>query len=140
MSKSDNLGRFFQEDGRTVILPIDHGTAIPVPELGDPNRLIESVSGSVDGFVVNLGLAQAYREALRGSGVCLRTDCYKPTYPGNEDNGAFRLFTAEDAMSVGAHAMMNMCYPHHRRESDNLRECAAIISEGRDYSIPVIVP
>ena len=35
--------------------------------------------------------------------------------------------------------MMNMLYLHHRKESDNYRERAAIISEGREYGIPVIL-
>ncbi len=139
MSKTDNLGRFFKEDGKTVILPIDHGTVMPVPGMAKPGELIASVRESVDGFVVNLGVAEACREELTGKGVCLRTDGYKPTYPGNPDDGSYRLFTADDAESVGAHAMMNMCYLHHPRESDNFRECAAVISEGREAGIPVIL-
>ena len=73
MSKSENLSQFFQADGRTVILPIDHGTVIPVPGLERPSELIESLRDSVDGFVVNLGVAQACKDALEGKGICLRT-------------------------------------------------------------------
>ena len=118
MSKSENLKRFFGEDGRTVILPIDHGTAIPVPGLERPGELIESVKDSVDGYVVNYGVARECRESLKGKGVCLRVDCYKPAYPGNTDEGPYRLFTAEDALGVGAHSMMNMCYAHHANEAN----------------------
>ena len=35
-----NWDKFFK-DGKTVILPIDHGTVIPVPELNDTGELIE---------------------------------------------------------------------------------------------------
>ena len=139
MSKSDNLSKFFGEDARTVILPIDHGTVIPVQGLERPSDLIGSLRDSVDGFVVNLGVALACKDALEGKGICLRTNAYKPTYPGNPDDGSYRLFTAEDADRVGAHAMMNMCYLHHPRESDNFRECAAVISEGMESDIPVIL-
>lgn len=140
MSKEDNLKRFFQSDGKTVILPIDHGTVIPIEGLlRKPTELIEQVDAHVDGYVVNYGVAQACKAALSGSGVCLRTDCYKLTYPGNPDDGSYLLYTAEDADSLGAHAMMNMLYLHHRRESEQFRECAAIISEGREYGIPVIL-
>lgn len=140
MSKSENLGQFFKEDNRTVILPIDHGTVIPIDGLlRKPAELIEKVDKHVDGYVVNYGVAETCKEVLSGSGVCLRTDGYKPTYPGNEDDGSYRLYTAEDAEAFGAHAMMNMLYLHHRRESDNFRECAAIISEGRETGIPVIL-
>ena len=139
MSKSENLSQFFGEDGRTVILPIDHGTVIPVKGLEKPAELIGSLRESLDGFVVNLGIAIACKDALTGKGICLRTDGYKPTYPGNADMGSYRLFTADDAERVGAHAMMNMCYLHHPREADNFRECAAVISEGIESDIPVIL-
>ena len=43
---------FFGRDGKTVILPIDHGTAIPVPGMEDPIGLIEETSPHVDGYVV----------------------------------------------------------------------------------------
>ena len=66
MSKSENLSQFFGEDGRTVILPIDHGTVIPVQGLQKPAELIGSLRESVDGFVVNLGVAMACKDALAG--------------------------------------------------------------------------
>jgi DhnA family fructose-bisphosphate aldolase class Ia len=139
MTKSDYLNSFFQEDGRTVILPLDHGTAIPVPDMAPPGELIESVRDWVDGFVVNLGLARHCREQLSGKGVCLRTDVYKPALPGNPDPGPARIFTAEDAASAGAQAVMNMFYLHHPEEAANARECTALISECEEFGLPVII-
>ena len=60
-----NWDKFFK-DGKTVILPIDHGTVIPVPELNDTGELIEAVSPFVDGFVVNFGTARAFSDQLDG--------------------------------------------------------------------------
>jgi DhnA family fructose-bisphosphate aldolase class Ia len=139
MSKADNLKAFFQSDGRTVILPIDHGTVIPVQGLEKPGEVILSVKGFVDGFVVNLGVAQANKLELAGKGVCLRTDCYKPVYPGNPDMGSRRLFTCDDALMLGAHAVMNMCYPHHPHEFQNFKDCADLVSESLDTQTPVIL-
>ena len=139
MSKADNLKAFFQEDGRTVILPIDHGTAIPVRGLEKPKELISLLKDAVDGFVVSLGVAQHCKSELAGKGVCLRTDCYKPTYPGNPDNGPTRLYTCDDALMIGAHAIMNMCYPHHPYEGRNFTDCADLISESLDSQTPVIL-
>ncbi|MFK5921682.1 MAG: hypothetical protein QM496_05840 [Verrucomicrobiota bacterium] len=138
-SKSEYLNQFFQSDGRTVIAPIDHGTAIPVPELGNPSAVIESLNPFVDGYVVNLGLALACHEELSGKGLCLRTDCYKPTYADNEDTGPFRLYSPDEAEAVGAHAVMNMCYTHHRNETEIIRECAELISESLEADMPVIL-
>ncbi len=139
MAKSQNFSAFFQEDGRTVILPIDHGTAIPVPGLDRPDEVIESVRDWVDGFVVNFGVVRACQEQLAGKGVCMRTDLYKPAVEGNPDPGPVRLFTAADAASVDANAVMNMFYLHHPHESENACECATLISEAQEFGLQVIL-
>ena len=139
MSKVDNLKAFFQDDGRTIILPIDHGTAIPVTGLERPGEVISSVKNEVDGFVVSLGVAQACKTELSGKGICLRTDCYKPVYPGNPDTGPERILTCDEAQLIGAQAVMNMCYPHHSHEMKNFRDCSDLISESLDAQIPVIL-
>ena len=133
-----NWDKFFN-NGKTVILPIDHGTVIPVPELSNAGKLIEDVSPFVDGFVVNFGLARAYSEQLEGKGICFRTDVYKPSYKTNPDHGSYRSFTADDALSVGANAVMNMCYTNHQSEDRIYRECASLVSECIDSELPVIL-
>jgi len=132
--KEDRLNSFFRE-GRTLIVPIDHGHAIPVPGLEDPASLIEALNPYADGYVVNLGLGQAFAEQLEGKAVCLRTDVYKPDNPA----GAFVVYGAEEALQIGASAMMNMCFPMHKNEEGILRDCAHIISDGMDAEMPVIV-
>lgn len=138
MDREQNLSRFLQSDGRTVILPIDHGTIIPVPGLR-PVELIEELNPVVDGYVVNLGVAMAASDALADKGVCLRTDCYKPPYRDNLDEGSYRLYGADEALTVGANAMMNMLYSHHPNESGITREVAELISESLETDIPVIL-
>mgnify|MGYP000844874521 CR=1 FL=1 len=139
MDRDKNLSRFFQSDGRTVILPIDHGTAIPVTGMEDPIGLIEALNPVVDGYVVNLGLAFAAAEVLEGKGICLRTDCYKPRYRDNLDEGSYRLYGTEEALTVGAHAVMNMLYTHHPNEVGIFREAAELISESLEADVPVIL-
>ncbi|MEM9283538.1 MAG: hypothetical protein AAGA96_17070 [Verrucomicrobiota bacterium] len=138
MDRASNLSKFLQPDGHTVILPIDHGTVISVPEL-DPIATIETLNEVVDGFVVNLGVARAAADLFGEKGVCLRTDSYKPVYGDNVDEGSYRLYGADEALTVGAHAMMNMLYSHHPNEADNTREVAELISESLETDIPVIL-
>lgn len=138
MDRVTNLSRFLQSDGRTVILPIDHGTIIPVPTL-HPRELIEELNPVVDGYVVNLGVALNAADLLENKGICLRTDCYKPVYGDNVDEGSYRLYGADEAVTVGAHAMMNMLYSHHPNEADNAREVAELIAESLETDIPVIL-
>ena len=129
---NESLKHFFP-DGKTVIVPIDHGTAIPVPGLEHPAEVIESLKPWSDGFVVNGGILTACQEALKGKGICLRTDVYKP--PASP----YRIFDTEDAITLGAHAVMNMLYPHNENEAEITRECAYLIQQGRDTGIPSII-
>ncbi|NNE93603.1 MAG: hypothetical protein HKN23_18295 [Verrucomicrobiales bacterium] len=139
MTREENLSQFFGDDGNTVILPIDHGTAIPVPGMPDPVGLIEIMNPFVDGYVVNLGVGLAAMDQLSEKGVCFRTDVYKPPRAGQLDQGTYRIYGADEAEIVGANAMMNMLYHHHDGESDNFREVGELISEGFDSDIPVIL-
>jgi DhnA family fructose-bisphosphate aldolase class Ia len=139
MTREENMDRFFGRDGKTVILPIDHGTAIPVPGMEDPIGLIEETSPHVDGYVVNIGLALAAHEQLEDKGLCLRTDCYKPAYGDNEDEGAYRIFDAEHAELIGANAVMNMLYTNHSNEAGIFREAAELIGDSLDVDVPVIL-
>ncbi len=138
-TRKKNLSAFFQEDGKTVILPIDHGTAIPVPGLEEPGELIEAMNPVVDGYVVNLGTARACADELEGKGVCLRTDVYKPAHGDNEDLGAYQAFSAGLAETVEANAMMNMLYPHHPNEETITCECANLIEDSFEVDVPVIL-
>ena len=134
----NNWNKFFR-NGKTVILPIDHGTAIPVKGLESPTELIETVYPYVNGFVVNFGLARSFSDSLEGKGICFRTDIYKPPHEDNDDHGSYRVFTAEDGLSIGANAVMNMCYTHHPKEETIYRECAGLVSECIDSELPVIL-
>ncbi len=118
---------------------MDHGTAIAVPGLEDMGGAMERLGLYADGFVVNYGVARAFRGALSRKGVCLRADVYKPSLPGHEDHGAYRTYGAAEALAVGARAVMSMLYVHHPAEAQMFRENAALISECHAVGVPVIV-
>ena len=137
-SIQENLDHFFR-NGKTLIVPLDHGNAIPVDGLNDPARTIKALHPHVDGFVVNYGMASHFAAQLEGKGVCLRTDVYKPANEDQINSGSYAIYGPSDAQDVGAHAMMNMAYLHHENEQAILEDCAALISEGRDLCVPLIV-
>lgn len=139
MTKSDRLAQFFQSDGKTVIVPIDHGTAIPVPGLEQPAALIEALNPHADGYVVNYGVARACAAQLAGKGVCFRTDVYKPAHHDNPDSGSYLVYGAADALACGAGAVMNMLYLHHPNEPEIFREAADLIADCRRSGLPVIL-
>lgn len=124
---------------RTLILPIDHGTAIPVPGLRDLCGLIASVNPFYDGYVLNYGGVRAAGSGAQGRGICLRTDVYKPGYGENSNRGSYQVYGATEAVRLGAHAVMNMLYVHHEEEDRIFAEAAALISECHAVGLPVIL-
>jgi DhnA family fructose-bisphosphate aldolase class Ia len=137
MSRQDNLDTFFR-DGKTVILPIDHGVAIPVPGLENPFQLIEDVNPFVDGYVLNLGLALRTGDLLTGKGICLRTDVYNTRTTGR-GAGSINVYGLAEAEMVGATGVMNMLFPGGENEEVITQNCADLISESLDVDIPVIL-
>lgn len=140
---ASNLARFFRRsaDGtmRTLILPVDHGTAIPVPGLRDLAGLLGSVNSYYDGYVLNYGGVRAAATAARGRGICFRTDVYKPAHGDNPNRGSYQVYGATEAVRLGAHAVMNMLYVHHEEEDRIFAEAAVLISECHKAGLPVIL-
>ncbi|MBE7498618.1 MAG: hypothetical protein HS117_27075 [Verrucomicrobiaceae bacterium] len=137
MNRQENLEAFFR-DGKTVILPIDHGCAIPVPGLANPFALIEKVNPYVDGYVMNLGVALRAGDMLAGKGICLRADVYNTRTEGH-GAGSIGMWGCEEAEMVGANAVMTMLYPGIARENIHFQECADLIRGSLDTDIPVII-
>jgi DhnA family fructose-bisphosphate aldolase class Ia len=137
MSRQDNIETFFR-DGKTVILPIDHGVAIPVPGLENPFQLIEDLNPYVDGYVVNLGLALRTDDLLTGKGICLRTDVYNTRTTG-KGAGSINVYGMSEAEMVGATGVMNMLFTFSENEEAITQNCADLISESLDVDIPVIL-
>jgi DhnA family fructose-bisphosphate aldolase class Ia len=137
MNRQENLDTFFR-DGKTVILPIDHGVAIPVPALNNPFALIEAVNPYVDGYVLNLGLALRTGDLLTGKGICLRTDAYNGRLTGR-GAGSVPVYGLAEAEMVGASAVMNMLFPMSEYEDSSIQSCADLIRESMDIDIPVIL-
>lgn len=132
------LRHFLRPDGRTVILPIDHAVAIPVPGLENTAAVIESTAPHVDGFIVNYGVAREFADQLKGKAVCLRTDCYNTRSVG-DGAGAFPLFGGADAEAVGTNAMMNMLFTGADGEAASVRAAARLVQEGRASGTAVMI-
>lgn len=125
-----------------MIIPMDHGTIVPVPGLGNGRALIEALRDTADGFILNLGLAIAAEEELENKGVCLRTDCgntYIPKEMEHKPSGAYRIWNVETAYNAGATAVMSMCFPGHPNEAEIIRDCASLIEEGISCDLPVML-
>jgi DhnA family fructose-bisphosphate aldolase class Ia len=137
MTREEYLEHFFVNE-RTVILPIDHAVAIPVPGLEKPLDLIQRINPFVNGYVMNLGLAMRSVEVTAEKGICLRTDVYNTRTTG-DGAGSYQIYGCDTAESIGAHAVMNMLYPGAENEAIVAQSCADLVSQSIETDIPVII-
>src|SRR2546428_11380365 len=58
--KTRRLGRIFRDDGKTVIVPMDHGESVgPIQGLGDMRKTVNHVAkGGADAVLVHAGPAR----------------------------------------------------------------------------------
>jgi DhnA family fructose-bisphosphate aldolase class Ia len=137
MTREEHLDTIFRE-GRTVILPIDHGVAIPVPGLESPFELIQRVNPFVDCYVMNLGMVLRSTDLTAGKGVCLRTDVYNTRTTGR-GAGSIPVFGIDSAEMVGANAVMNMLFPFSENEEAITQSCADLVQQSLEADVPVIL-
>lgn len=106
MDKTRRMKRIFREDGKTLVVAMDHGTFNGASAgLENPGKTIEQiVAGGADAALVNFGVARRFAEELSGIGYIARLDL-PPTYLGVGHDSRI-AFDAEYALRMGADAVM----------------------------------
>ena len=68
VGKKRRLERIFREDGKSVIVPMDHGVTLgPVKGLRNMQEIIDKlVLGGTDGIVLHKGIAKKNRNSWNG--------------------------------------------------------------------------
>lgn len=141
--KAYRLGRIFAADGRTVILPVDHGTMLGrVQGLEDPVRLISAfLSAPCDGFLLGPGVAaqSVGMFARRSAPARLLTI---DTYWRGQSRGAHVLTIGigrAAALGVdGIKVLMPWDVPPEERAS-RAELIGRVISDAEPYGLPVMV-
>ncbi|MGH9067175.1 MAG: class I fructose-bisphosphate aldolase, partial [Acidimicrobiales bacterium] len=144
-NKAYRMGRIFGEDGRALVLPVDHGIMLGrVPGLEHPRRrLVELAEMGCDGFLMNRGLA-AQTEGMfarRGSPARLLTVDTFWREPGEAGSGAGLVASVEDAVRLGmdgVKALMAWNVPSRERQ-ETLSRLARLIAEADRWEVPVVV-
>ncbi|KUO77598.1 MAG: hypothetical protein APF77_03265 [Clostridia bacterium BRH_c25] len=132
------MNNIFKKDGKSFILAIDHGSGVNVlPELNNTGALIEkAVKGGVDGVLMTFGMASAYQKELGNAAMLLRMD--GGTSELNVTGSPMEvMYSVEDAIRVGADAVLCMGFPGATQEEVSLKGIAGLVSEGLKWNIPV---
>ncbi|MDD4080969.1 MAG: aldolase [Eubacteriales bacterium] len=136
MTKS-RMRHFFQPDGRAFVLAMDHAALMPSPALKDPGHVIrEAVAGGVDGFLTTFGIVKAFSKDFGRTGIILRGDGGASAL--KKPMGRLEaLYSAEDALRLGADAMLVMGYPGSGNNEHTLGYLARLAADCDQWGLPL---
>jgi len=137
--KNLRLNRIFASDGRTVTIACDHaGYMGTIRGLEDPGSLIDILrTTGVDAVLTTMGVARAFSCRFGKLGLILRADGGSTTR-GPQTGAISRFFSVEDAVRLGADAVICMGMIGYPEESSSLQNLAALCAESAAWNLPVV--
>ena len=134
--KTRRLGRIFRDDGKTVIVPMDHGVSVgPIEGLVDVRKTVNHVAkGGADAILVHAGLAKTVDTAELG----LILHLSGATRLTNEPNWKMQLCTVKEAVRLGADAVSVHINVGSEHEQDMLDNFSRVLDKCDDYSMPLL--
>jgi len=103
IGKRKRMNRIFKNDGRTVVVPMDHGVTLgPIQGLVNMQETVEKLAkGDVDAIVVHKGIAKTVNTGSIGLIVHLSAS----TRLGPDPNRKVKVCSVEEALRLGADAV-----------------------------------
>src|SRR2546426_2215870 len=134
--KTRRLRRIFQKDGKTVIVPMDHGVSVgPIEGLRDMETTVDNVAkGGADAVLVHAGIAKTVDN--QGMGLILHLS--GATRLTREPNWKTQLSSVKLALRLGADAVSVHINVGSEHEQDMLDQFSRILDESDDLSLPVL--
>ena len=137
--KELRLNRILARDGRSVIIAFDHASFMgPLPGIETPGKLLDVLGDSgVDAVLTTRGVVQNFAGKFGRLGLMLRAD--QGAIPGGRVAGALRpVVTVEQALRLGADALICMGMIGFEDEAASLRNLAAFTAEALAWGMPVV--
>lgn len=135
--KERRLRRLVQADGRTLLVALDHAAYMGSGPALDCAPLV--AAGGPDGVLATWDLARRHPADLAGTGLVLRVDggISDLGNPAPTDEVAL-LSRAEDAIRIGADAVVLLVFPGAHDEQRSLRRLAVLCAECEQLGLPVV--
>ncbi len=134
--KNRRLRRIFRTDGRTVIVPMDHGVSVgPIQGLEDMEKTISRITaGGADAVLVHAGIAKKVETDRVGliihlSGATRLTD---------DPNWKMQLSTVKEALRLAADAVSVHINVGSQKEQDMLEKFSKVVEECDDFGLPLL--
>jgi len=131
--------RIFKDDGKTLIVAMDHGSAMNVfPDLIKTGKVIEDiVNNGADAFLTTFGIVKTFWKQLKDIGIILRIDGGVSTLRCDPKSYS-QLFDVQDALALGADAVGCMGLPGTSDEHRTLNYLAKTSAEAHKWHVPVL--
>ncbi|MCF8566704.1 hypothetical protein LLE49_18420 [Alicyclobacillus tolerans] len=141
--KEYRMGRLFQQDGRTVVLPVDHGVALGhVAGLRNPGEVLRTlVEVGPDAVLLNPGLSRAASDVFSHRTAPARILTVDNFYMDSTTLAHYRIGWAEKAVTDGYDAI-KVLFPWDGTIQERVtttRLVAEMIQEADKWQIPIIV-
>lgn len=132
------LNKIFQSDGRAFIVAFDHGMLDgPAPGMEQPAATLEQiVAGGADAILTTYGTATRFAREIAPLGLIMRMDG-GGTVLGEIGPGS-QFYSVEDALRVGADALVVSAFPGAPNEEESLAILANVVGEAHLWGIPVM--
>jgi len=134
--KTKRMKRLFRGDGRTVIVPMDHGVTVgPVKGLIDMQGTVNKIiDGGVDALVLHKGIASRVDTGKIGLIVHLSAGTDK----GPDPNRKVLVCSVEEALRIGADAVSVHINLGAETESEMLSDIGMVADVCDDFGIPLL--
>lgn len=134
------MNRIYRPDGRTVIVALDHGLLDgPCEGFERPGDTINAVvEGGADAILTSYGIAKRFTSELGRVGLIVRSDGASTNLGTPSTGSAGQFFDPEDALRVGADAMVVTALPGSDKEDETLQCLARTIAVAHRWEMPVL--
>jgi len=136
IGKRKRLNRIFRSDGRTVIIPMDHGVSLgPVQGLVNMQETVDKLAkGDVDAIVVHKGIARTVDTGSIGLIVHLSAS----TKLGPDQSRKVKVCSVEEALRLGADAISLHINVGAPSEHEMLMKLGNVADECDSLGVPLL--
>jgi DhnA family fructose-bisphosphate aldolase class Ia len=135
--KLRRLRRVVPSDGRTVLVAVDHAAYMGAGPRRDTMDAI--AAGRPDGVLATWDLARRYADTFADVGLVLRVDGgVSELGERSATDVSSILHSAEDALAIGADAVVMLVFPGAIDEHHSLQRLARLAAECEHVGLPVM--
>lgn len=135
---SNRLNQIIQEDGKTFILPIDHGNLLgPTKGLEKPWETVEPLLSYIDAIFVTRGVLRSAIDPIKSKPIVLRVSGGTSIICNDvADEG--RTTSIQEIVRLNSSAVGLSIFVGSDYERQSMLNLAQLVNECEDYGIPVM--